>query len=87
MIQASGKEIIGTFRKNRFHVIRVSFGEYDGKAFVYLHSFQQPEGVADSGAEERAGGMTLAPHVWRGLIPLIEQACDVADKRSDGGRA
>ena len=81
MIEPTDKEVIGSVRKNRFRAVRVSLGEWGGRPYVYLHTLQHLEGRPDSEAEERPGGFTLAPAVWRSLLPVIQQACELADKR------
>ena len=81
MIEPADKEVIGSVRKSRFQAVRVSLGEWHGRGYIYLHTLQHLDGRPDSEAEERPGGFTLEPGVWRSLLPLIEQACELSDKQ------
>lgn len=76
--------IIGEARKNRSQVARVSVADYEGRTYLYLTLWDRQDGQASSEAVRGKGGLTLRPWLWKALLPLLQQAVDLAEVREPG---
>jgi hypothetical protein len=85
MNESGGNAVdVGEVRRNLSSVLKVSVGEFKGRAFVYGQLWKKDDG--DDGPGERTHlCLTLRPGVLRDLLPLLSEALDEAAAR-DGRR-
>jgi hypothetical protein len=79
MDETTGRQHLGSVRKNESQEIRVSVGDYDGTPYVYCLvclAKEPPENEM-----ERHPGLTVRAHTLRPLIPLLSKALEVAEAR------
>jgi hypothetical protein len=71
------EQVLGTVRKNRGQVVRVSVGDYAGCPYVYARVYPIEESPEPIGHP----GLTLRADTVRDLIPLLSQALELAEIR------
>lgn len=79
MSEVREREHVGVVKKNATQEIRISVGDYGPATYIYV--LVCPNGHPLDAETDRHPGLTIRAHTLRPLIPLLEQALELAEAR------
>ena len=72
---------IGEVRKSPFKVLKVRVGDFRGRPYCYLQTWDREVEETGPGTPRGTVGLSITPNVLKDLLPLLEEAMRVAERR------